>query len=109
MDVHIPRSVTDALLRHGVDLMTSQEDGTATFSDGQLLDRSTALERVLVTQDADLLALANERQQINKPFSGVIYSHQLRSSIGELVRDLELLAKCGAEDDFRNAVVYLPL
>ena len=47
VDVHIRRSITEGLRRNGVDVLTAQEDGSAEISDPDLLDRSTALDRVL--------------------------------------------------------------
>ena len=51
MDVHVPGQVTRGLRLRGVDVLTAQEDGTTTFPDPDLLDRATALGRVLFTQD----------------------------------------------------------
>ncbi len=79
------------------------------FSDPDLLDRATALERILFTQDDDLLREAAERQQSRKVFAGVIYAHQERVSIGQCIKDLEFLAKAGELEDFANKVEYLPL
>lgn len=109
MDVHIPRPVSDALVRSGVSVLTSQADGSSTWSDRRLLERATELGRALVTQDDDLLAIASELQATGVEFSGVIYSHQLRVRIGELISDLELIAKFGDRDDHWNRVIYLPL
>jgi predicted nuclease of predicted toxin-antitoxin system len=58
MDVHVPRPVTRGLRRREVDVLTAQEDGTAKMEDPDLLDRAQALERVLVSQDEDLLVEA---------------------------------------------------
>ena len=55
MDVHVPRAITEGLRRRGVDVLTSQEDGTRQMADADLLSRSTQLNRPLVTQDEDLL------------------------------------------------------
>ncbi len=47
MDVHIPRAITNGLRLRDVDVLTAQEDGTATLEDSVLLDRSTELGRLL--------------------------------------------------------------
>ncbi len=60
MGVHLPAAVTDALRRSGVNVVASQEDGTGRASDGALLSRATELNRILVTQDEDFLAIASE-------------------------------------------------
>ncbi|MFZ0548719.1 MAG: DUF5615 family PIN-like protein [Candidatus Promineifilaceae bacterium] len=62
MDVHVHRAITNGLRLRGVDVLTAQEDGYRTASDAQLLDRATDLNRVLFSQDDDLLAEAkNDR------------------------------------------------
>jgi len=53
MDVHVPRPVTRALRKRGVDVLTAQEDASARWSDPDLLDRATGLNRVLFSQDED--------------------------------------------------------
>ena len=109
MDVHVPQAITVGLRLRQVDVLTAQADGARRFSDPDLLDRATALERILFTQDDDLLREAAERQQSRKVFAGVIYAHQERVSIGQCIKDLEFLAKAGELEDFANKVEYLPL
>jgi len=92
MDVHVPRAVTVALRLRSVDVRTAQEDGAAEFDDDRLLQRATELGRVLVSHDDDLLREGAMRLREGKAFSGVIYAHQLRVTIGQLVEDLELIA-----------------
>ena len=109
MDVHVPDSVTRGLRRRQVDVLTSQEDDTRTLNDEDLLNRASVLDRLLFTQDADLLRIAQERQELGVPFSGVAFSSQFGVSIGQLVDDLALLAKCCDSDELANRVTYLPL
>jgi hypothetical protein len=109
MDVHVPRVVTLRLREHGVDVLTAQEDGAERFPDPQLLDRAAELGRVLFSQDDDLLAEASLRQRSNLSFTGIVYAHQLRATIGQLVSDLGLLAKASDPADLANLVIYLPL
>ena len=108
MDVHVPAAVTLGLRRRGLDILTSQEDETRTFDDDSLLARATALGRALLSQDADLLRIAQERQAEGVPFSGVIFAHQQGLSIGQVIDDLHLLATCCAADELANKVTYLP-
>ncbi len=109
MDQHVPRAITIGLRRRGVDVLTAYEDGASEFDDAVLLDRATVLGRVLFTQDEDLLAIATHRQQNNIPFSGVVYAHQLEVSIGDCIRDLELIAHVSEVVEFENMVQYLPV
>ena len=109
MDVHVPRPITRALRKLGVDVTTAQEDGTARWSDPDLLDRAAELDRVLFSQDEDLLVEAARRQTHGIVFNGVIYAPQQALTTGEFIEQLELLAKAGGPADFANAVQYLPL
>ena len=94
MDVHVPRAITRGLIVAGVDVLTAQEDGTNELSDPELLNRATALGRVLFSRDEDLLAEASHRQRNAFPFSGVIYAHQMRVNIGQCIHDIHLIAEC---------------
>lgn len=109
MDVHVPFAITAGLRLRGVDVLTAQEDGATQLDDEVLLDRVTALGRVIFTRDVDFLGHARERQANAVKFSGVVYAHQLRVSIGQCVADLELIAKVYELEDMENRVEYLPL
>lgn len=110
MDVHLPEAVTSALRRRDVEILTSQADNTRTWDDEALLSWATELKRILVTQDSDLLRIAQDRQKKRPPpFSGVIYSHQQTITIGQLVEDLYLVSTCCEIEEFFDLVVYLPM
>jgi predicted nuclease of predicted toxin-antitoxin system len=109
MNQHVPRAITVGLRLRGVDVITAYEDGASDMDDPELLDRAGELERVLFTQDDDLLTEATKRQREGIPFRGVIYAHQLRVSIGTCVHDLEIIAKAGEPEDLSNRVQFLPL
>ena len=109
MDHHVPASITKGLRLRGVNVITAYADDTHTWEDADLLDRAADLERVLFTQDDDLLAEAARRQRDDIFFHGVIYGHQRRVSIGICVQDLELIAKTCDPVDVINDVFFLPL
>ena len=75
MDVHVPRAVTTALRLRGIDILTAQEDGAAKLDDGPLLKRATELDRILVTQDEDLLREGTRLLKGRGDFSGIVYAH----------------------------------
>jgi hypothetical protein len=109
MDVHVPKSVTDQLRRRGVDVVTAIEDGANRLSDVDLLERSTHLGRVLVTQDIRFRVRAEMWQATGRPFSGLAFAHQLGITIGQFVRDLELIALASLEGECENQIFRLPL
>ncbi len=109
MDHHIPRAITAGLRARGVDVLTAYEDRAQTLPDEVLLDRATALNRLLVSCDPDLLAEAARRQEGKRHFTGIVYGHPVLVSIGDFVRSLELIAKVGTPEEFADRVEYLPL
>jgi hypothetical protein len=109
MDHHVPKAITTGLRLRGADVITSYDDGTDQLDDSLLLQRAHELKRALFTQDDDLLEEAAHWQREGRSFSGVIYGHQLRVTIGVCVRDLEIISKSGEMTDLENQVVYLPL
>lgn len=90
-------------------MFTAQEDGLRNTPDNVLLDRATALGRVMFSLDTDLLREAKQRQKLNLPFPGVVFARQRKIDIGHCIRDLELIAKAVEPEDLANKVQYLPL
>jgi len=109
MDVHVRRAVTAALRLHSIDVLTAQEDGSAELADDALLKRATELGRVLVSQDEDLLREGAKWLRERKDFSGIIYAHQLRITVGQMVEDLELIAGATSRNEWWGKIEYLPL
>jgi predicted nuclease of predicted toxin-antitoxin system len=109
MDVHVPVAVTEGLRRRGIDVVTSQDDGTRGMADDELLQRATDLQRVLFSQDQDFLQITAEWQQEGRLFAGLVFAPQQGISIGRCVDDLELVAQCYSDEEIANQVIYLPL
>jgi predicted nuclease of predicted toxin-antitoxin system len=109
MDVHVPRAVTVALRLRSIDVVTAQEDGAAQLDDDRLLQRASELGRILVSQDEDLLREGTRRLREGRRFSGVVYAHQLRVTIGQMVEDLELIATATSKEEWSGRIGYLPI
>lgn len=109
MDVHVPAAITEGLRRRGLDVLTSQEDGTRTVADELLLQRATDLGRLLFTQDEDLPKIANQWILAGRRFAGLVFGPQRGSSIGRLIADLELIAQCCTADEVADRVLFIPL
>jgi predicted nuclease of predicted toxin-antitoxin system len=75
MDVHVPSAITEGLRRRGIDVLTSQDDGTREASDEILLTRATGFDRLLFTQDEDFLTLAPSWQSSGRSFTGIAFAH----------------------------------
>ena len=79
------------------------------MDDDRLLQRASELGRILVSQDKDLLGEGTRRLKQDRSFSGIIYAHQLRVTIGQMVEDLELLARVTSREEWRGRIEYLPI
>lgn len=108
MDVHVPGPIGQQLRHRGIDVLTAQEDGQDNATDDQLLQRATALGRVMFTQDARFRALAEDWQRLGREFAGLLFGPQLGGTIGQYVEDLELVAKVSESVEWRNVVQFLP-
>jgi len=108
MDVHVPMSITRALRRKGFDVLTAQEDSASRMPDPDLLDRASALDRVLFSQDEDFLAEVVHRQRAGRQHATVIYAHQFES-IGRCVSDLQIILETATREDSRNHLLRIPL
>lgn len=108
MDVHVPQAITEQLRRRGVDVLTAIEDNSAELTDDALLERAGSLGRVLFTQDIRFKALAEDWQRQERRFAGLIFGHQLGGTIGQFVKDLELIALASDSGEWLNTVEYLP-
>lgn len=101
--------VIQGVRERGVNVLTAQDEKREGAPDSAVLDRATELDRVLFSQDDDLLAEATRRQRAGEPFSGVIYVHQGRATIRACIEDLVLLATLCEPSELRDRVEYLPL
>jgi hypothetical protein len=108
-DVHVDHAIAGQLRLRNVDVLTAQEDNTDRLSDELLLEHATQLGRPLVTHDIRLQAMAQRWQIEERPFCGVIFGHLRQVSIGQLVRDLELIAKATDPGDWVSDIIRLPL
>ena len=108
MDHHVHAAITDGLRRRAIDVLTAYEDNAAAFDDAPLLARATELERVFSSQDDDFLVIADQWLQERRDFSGLVYAHQLGITIGQAIRDLELIARALEPEDMWNHIEFLP-
>jgi hypothetical protein len=109
LDVHVDRAIADQLRLRQVDVLMAQEDRTGQLGDDLLLEHSSRLGRPIVSHDIRFHAMAENWQRLGRPFCGLIFAHPMQVSIGQSVRDLELIAKATDTQDWVSAVVRLPI
>ena len=108
-DVHVPGPVILQLRLRGVDIAAATEEGHERKTDEELLNISTSSGRAMVTQDIRFRVLAEDWQRKGLLFAGLVFAHQRRVSFGEMVGDLELIAKATEPTFWRNRIEQLPL
>jgi predicted nuclease of predicted toxin-antitoxin system len=108
-DVHVPIAIVTELRKRSVDVLRAQDDGAHELDDALLLDRANELERVLVSSDKDFLVEVQQRQSKVIDFAGVIHYRPARVSLGQIIEDLELIAKLMEAQEIQNQLVYLPI
>jgi predicted nuclease of predicted toxin-antitoxin system len=86
LDEHVPRAVARGVLQRGGDVVTVQEAGLRGAADAEQLAYAARVGRVIVTQDADFLAL----HATGTPHRGIVYAAP-RLSVGEIIRGLMLI------------------
>jgi hypothetical protein len=52
--------------------------------------------------------MAEDWQRQGRTFAGLVFGHQIGGTIGQFVRDLELIAKASEPADWVNQIEYLP-
>lgn len=109
LDHNIPAAVAKGLREREVDLLMAREDGHATATDEQVLERATELQRIVVTHDTDFFRLAAESQRTGRAFSGVVWCRQDALSVGELIEQLELFAQLSEPRECQQRILCLPL
>src|SRR5215813_14165405 len=109
LDVHVDHAIAAQLRLRNVDVITAQEDGTDTLPDDRLLERASQLGRPLVTHDILFCSMAENWQHAGRAFCGLIFGHLMIVSIGQCVKDLEIIAKATDSGDWQSIVMRLPL
>lgn len=105
MDVHVPHAITEQLRVRGVDVLAATEEGTNRLFDDQLLETALALRRVLFTHDHRFRAMAEQWQREGRSFAGLAFGPAEGASIGQYVRDLEIIAKASEPDEWQNRIM----
>lgn len=107
MDQQIHSAVTEGLRWRGINVLTAFEDGRSAADDDELLQRATALGRVFVSQDQDLLRITRQWRQAGRVFTGVAFGIQQDLDIGGTIEYL-LIAHVMPPEEMQNRVEYIP-
>jgi len=108
-DHNIQAAVVAALRAKAVDCITAEEDGKSDADDEVILERATELQRVVVTHDKDFFSIFEKWWSSGKQFAGIVHVFPTQITIAQLIDDLILIAQVCEPEEFRNAIVRLPL
>ena len=102
-DQNMTAAVAVGLRARGVDVLTAQDAGRCGLPDPDQLAFAAAEGRVLVTFDADYLAL----HAAGTTHAGIAWAPFLKYSIGQLIAELMLLHGVYTADEMINRLEYL--
>jgi hypothetical protein len=103
LDETCRRAIADGLRLHGVDVTTTPEAGLMGADDPTQFAHAHANGRVLFTHDADFIALHHS----GIAHSGIVYCHQYRHPLGEVIRRLLKLRASREMSELAGQLVYL--
>ena len=108
-DHHVPAAICEGLRRRGIGVLTAGDDAHGDLPDELILARATSLGRLIFTQDADFLVIASQWAAARREHAGIVYGHQLQVTVGQAIRDLQLIAQIMEKAEMANRVEFLPL
>lgn len=95
-------AVAEGLKRRGVKVVSARDAGNLGLSDKEQLDYATRNNFVIVTHDDDFLSMAMKFEH-----KGIVYVHQQKYRVGDLIRRLKLLGDIAEQKDMVNHVEFL--
>ncbi len=99
---HFP-ALADALRRAEIDVTTPLDVDLRTAPDESHFEFAKREQRVLVTYDIDYIALG----QADLTHPGVLYCHQRKFTLGQMIENLTLYWSVYDADDLHGKVEYL--
>jgi len=95
-------ATSEGLKRRGINILAARDAGNLGLSDEEQLNYVAKNNFVIVTHDDDFLTMA-----IKYDHKGIVYVHQQKYGVGDLIRKLKLLWDVAEQEDFRNHVEFL--
>ena len=102
LDEHMNSAIADGLRRRGIDVTTTLEAGLGGEPDGAHIEFANSTRRVIVTEDADFLALAGSGVE----HVGIVYCHRATHTVGEIIEYLVLMDAWMDESEMRGHIEF---
>ena len=106
-DQHVNGAIVTGLRRRGMDSVTAHERGLSAADDDILLAAATTESRLMVTNDTDFLVWHSKWQAIGRNHAGIIYWHQDKLPVGEVINRILHYATFTSAADAANVVKFL--
>lgn len=103
LDENLSPRIAEQLQRRGIDAVSVRDLNLLGDIDSNHLHRATEMGRVLVTTDVDFLRLVAE----GDPHTGIIFGNQQDFTLGDWVKNLELICFVYTAKEMANHVEYL--
>ena len=91
-DEHVKSGIVEGLRRRGVDVVTVQELELNETDDKVLLTEATRQGRLMLSCDADFLAIHHEWLRTGRPHAGIVYWIRKEHPVAAVIRGLTELA-----------------
>ena len=95
-------AISEGLKRRGIKIFSARDAGNLGLSDEEQLNYAAKNNFVIVTHDDDFLTMA-----IKYDHKGIVYVHQQKYGVGDLIRKLKLLWDIAEQEDMANHVEFL--
>ena len=95
-------AISEGLKRRGIKIIAARDAGNLGLSDEEQLNYAAKNNFVIVTHDDDFLTMA-----IKYDHKGIVYVHQQKYGVGDLIRKLKLLWDIAEQKDMANHVEFL--
>lgn len=102
LDESVHDTIADGLKRRGVDAKSAKDAGNLGLSDEEQLKYAIKNNFVIITHDVDFLSLAMDFKH-----KGIVFVHQQKYSIGDLIRNLKVLWDVVEQKDIENHVEFI--
>lgn len=106
-DENVNGAIVNGLRRRGVEIQSTHEAGNSGISDEEQLEYAVTQHACLFTHDDDLLTIADQGQKIEKEHNGIIFVHQEKLSIGEIINRIKLIVDILSPEEMKNHIEFL--
>ena len=106
-DENIESAIIDGLRRRGITIQSVQEAGKSGLPDETQLQYAKSIGAILITRDTDFLILCEQWKQQGISFPGLLFIPSKRISIGDCIREIELLGCMLNSENMLNHIEFL--